>query len=116
MLLRAREQLDEWGRAEEKAEYALLSARLVVHGDHPETVVDRLDDLERLAEGWPARACEVQVIRIHALVARGQELDAVRLIRDFQQRYPEVAREALARPAGPATALAAELARTSAYR
>jgi len=115
-LERARETLVKDGGAEEKADYALLDARFVVHGERPNELGGQLATLEKLAKRQPRLAAEVRVVHLHWLVASGKTDEAIARFGELRLAYGDAATEMMARPIGPATALVAELTRTTAYR
>ena len=56
------------------------------------------------------------MIQLHALVGSGKQEEAMALFAELQHEHGVLAAKMLESPKGPATALAAELAKASAYR
>ena len=115
-LERCRGVVDELGDREDRDAFELLDATLLVHDGKLEHVLPRLDQIHATARRRPALRMDFEIARIHAAAKRGDSDAALELIGALRRDFGAGAFAFLARPEGPASAMAAQLASRSAYR
>jgi hypothetical protein len=112
-LERGRGLVHEFG---DRDRFELVDATILVHEGKLERVLARLEQIDAMARRLPALRMDFEIARIHAAAKRGDSDAALELIGALRRDFGAGAFAFLARPEGPASAMAAQLASRSAYR